>query len=50
MKSKFVHTDNYLRFTDCTQDAVKYNEELVNMPPKQQEESYVGLPIYQLNV
>ena len=33
---------------DCTHDAAKYNEDLQDRPPKQQEEIYVGLPIHQL--
>ena len=37
-----------LRVIDCTHDAAKQNEELQDRPPKQQEETYVGLPIHQL--
>ena len=43
-----MHTVNYLWVIDCTDDAAKYNKELQDRPPKQQEETYVGLPIYQL--
>ena len=43
-----MRTVNYLRVIDCTHDAAKYNEELQDRPPKQQEENYVGLPIQQL--
>ena len=43
-----MRTVNYLRVIDCTHDAVKHNEELQDRPPKQQEETYVGLPIHQL--
>ena len=43
-----MRTVNYLRVIDCTYNAAKYNEELQDMPPKQQEETYVGLPIHQL--
>ena len=39
---------NYLRVIDCTHNAAKYNEELQDRPPKQQEGTYVGLPIHQL--
>ena len=39
---------NYLRVIDCTHDAAKYNEGLQDRPQKQQEETYVGLPIQQL--
>ena len=44
-----VSTVNYLRVIDCTPDAAKYNEELEDRPPKQQQETYIGLPIHQLN-
>ena len=43
-----MSTVNYLLLIDCTHDAAKYNEELQDRPPKQQEEIYVGLPIHQL--
>ena len=43
-----MRTGNYLRVINCTHDAAKYNEELQDRPPKQQEETYVGLPIQQL--
>ena len=43
-----MRTVNYLRVIDCTHDAAKYTEELQDRPPKQQEETYVGLPIHQL--
>ena len=43
-----MRTVNYLRVIHCTHDAAKYNEELQDRPPKQQEEAYVGLPIHQL--
>ena len=37
---------NYFQFIDCTHDAVKQYEEPLDRPPKQQEETYLGLPIY----
>ena len=43
-----MHTVNYLRVIDCTHDAAKYNEELQERPAKQQEETYIGLPMHQL--
>ena len=43
-----MRTFNYLRVVDCTHDAAKYNEELQDRPPKQQEETYVDLPTHQL--
>ena len=43
-----MRTVNYLRVIDCTHDAAKYNEELQDRPPMQQEEPYVGLIIHQL--
>ena len=43
-----MRTVHYLLVVDCTHDAAKYNEELQDRPPKQHEEAYVGLPIYQL--
>ena len=43
-----MRTVNYLRVTDCTHNAAKYNEELQDRPPKQQGETNVGLPIHQL--
>ena len=43
-----MRTVNYLRVIDCAHDAAKYNEELQNRRPKQQEETYVGLLIHQL--
>ena len=43
-----MSTINYLLVVACTHDATKYNEELQNMQPKQQEETYVGLPMHQL--
>ena len=43
-----MRTVNYLRGFDCTHDAAKYNKELQNRPPKQQEKTYVGLPTHQL--
>ena len=43
-----MRTVNYLQVIDCTPDAAKYNEELQDKPPNQQEETYVGLPIHQL--
>ena len=41
-----MRTVNYL--LDRTQDTAKYNEELQDRLPKQQEETYVGILIYQL--
>ena len=46
METKLKGTVNYLQFIDCTLDAVKQNEEQQDRPPKQQEEAYLGLPIY----
>ena len=43
-----MRTVNYLRVIDCANNAAKYHEELQDRPPKQQEETYVGLPIQQL--
>ena len=43
-----MRTVNYLRVIDCTHNAAKHNEELQDRPPKQQKETYVGLPIHQL--
>ena len=43
-----MRTVNYLRVIDCTHYAAKYNEELQDRPPKQQEETYLDVPIYQL--
>ena len=43
-----MRTVNYFRVIDCTHDAAKYNVELQDRTPKQQEEPYVGLPIHQL--
>ena len=43
-----MRTVNYLQVIDCTHDTAKYTEELQDRPPKQQEETYVGLPIHQL--
>ena len=43
-----MRTVNYLRVIDYTHDAAKHSEELLDRPPKQQEETYVGLPIHQL--
>ena len=43
-----MRTFNYLRVIACTHDAAKYNEELQDRSPKQQEETYVGLPMHQL--
>ena len=46
MKSKLEGTVNYLQFVDCTLNEAKQNEEPQDMPPKQQQEAYLGLPIY----
>ena len=43
-----MRTVNYLRVIDCAKDTAKYNEELQDRAPKQQEETYVGLPIHYL--
>ena len=43
-----MRTVNYLRVIDCTHDAAKYTKELQDRTPKQQEETYVDLPIQQL--
>ena len=44
--SLWAQSTSYLRVIDYTHDASKYNEELQDRPPKQQEEANVGLPIY----
>ena len=46
MESMLEGTVNYLQFVDCTLDAATQNEEPQDRPPKQQEEAYLGLPIY----
>ena len=46
MESKLEGTVNFLRFVDCTLDAAKQNEEPQDRSPKQQEQVYLGLPIY----
>ena len=46
MESKLESTVNYLQFIDCTFDAPKQNEEPQDRPPKQQDEAYLGLPMY----
>ena len=46
MESKLEGTVNYLQFVDCTLDAAKQKEEPQDRPPNQQEEAYIGLPIY----
>ena len=43
-----MRTVNYLQVIDCTHDGAKYNEVLQDKPLKQQEETYVGLPMRQL--
>ena len=43
-----MHTVNYLSVTDSTHAATKKHEELQDRPPKQQEETFVALPIHQL--
>ena len=43
-----MHTANYFRVIDCTNDAAKYHEDLQDRPPKQQEDTYVGLSIHHL--
>ena len=43
-----MSTVNNLRVVDWIHNAAKYKEELQDRPPKQQEETYVGLPIHQL--
>ena len=40
---------NYLQFIDCIHDAVKQTEESQDRTPKQQEEAYLGVPVY-LNI
>ena len=47
MESKLHATVNYLQFVDCILDAAKQNKEPYDRPPKQQEEVYLGLPIYE---
>ena len=46
MESKLECTFNYLQFVDCIFDAAKQNEETHDRPLTQQEETYLGLPIY----
>ena len=46
MKSKLEHTVNYIQFVYSILDAAKQNEEPWDRPPNQQEEAYLGLPIY----
>ena len=46
MENKLDGTVTYLQFGDCTLDAAQQNEEPQYRPPKQQEEAYLGLPIY----
>ena len=46
MKSKLEDTVNHLQIVDCILDAAKQNEELQDRQPKQQEEAYLGQPIY----
>ena len=46
MKSKLEGTGSYFKFIDCLLDAANQNEELYDRSPKQQEEAYLGLPIY----
>ena len=46
MESKREDTVKYLQFVESTLDAAKQTEEPQNRPPKQQEEAYLGLPIY----
>ena len=43
-----MRTVNYLKVVECIHDAAKHNKELQDRPPKQQEETYVGLPIHYL--
>ena len=42
MESKLEGTVNCLQFVDCILDAAKQNKEPHDMPPKQQEEAYLG--------
>ena len=46
MKSKLEGAVTYLQFVDCILDAAEQYEEPQDRPPKQQEEAYLGLPIY----
>ena len=46
MENKLEGTVNYLQFINCNLDAAKQNEEPYDRPPKQQEEAYLGRPIY----
>ena len=43
-----MHTVNYLQVINYNHDAAKYNEQLQDRPPKQQEETYIGPTIHQL--
>ena len=45
MESKLQGTVNYFQFADCIFDAARQNEDPQDRPPKQQEESYLGLLI-----
>ena len=46
MESELEGSINHLQFVDCILNAAKQNEEPQDRPPKQQEEAYLGLPIY----
>ena len=46
MESELEGTVNYFQFVDSTLNAAKQTEEPYDRPPKQQEEAYLGLPIY----
>ena len=46
MESKLKGIIKYLQFVDCILNAANQNEESWDKSPKQQEEAYLGLPIY----
>ena len=46
MECKLEGTVDYLQFVESTLDAAKQNEEPQDKSPKQQEEYYLGIPIY----
>ena len=45
MDRKLASSVNYLQYIVCFYNAAKLKE-LEDRPPKQQEETYLGLPIY----
>ena len=47
MERTLKDTVNYTQLNDCSLDAAKQNKEIQDRPPKQQEEAYLDIPIYQ---